>query len=78
MIEQEFQWSRLGNIETGRGNLGSEAPVEMYRLLQYTIFDELSHRYGNETAENIYRSAGFRAGLAFSQNIIERKEDFYD
>ncbi|MCL1790428.1 MAG: 4-vinyl reductase [Peptococcaceae bacterium] len=78
MIEAEFEWSRLGNIETGRGNLGSEAPVEMYRLLQYTIFDELSNRFDDDTAENIYRSAGFRAGLAFSRNIMEKKEDFYD
>ena len=77
MIET-LHWSDLGDIETGRGNLGTELPVEMYRLLQYTIMDELTERFGTDDAEEIIRSAGFRAGVVFSQNLLEKKDDFYD
>ncbi|MCL1917090.1 MAG: 4-vinyl reductase [Peptococcaceae bacterium] len=77
-MNQTLQWSDLGDIKTGRGNLGTELPVEMYRLLQYTIMDELTERFGSEDAEQILRSAGYRAGAVFSQSLLEKKEDFYD
>lgn len=44
--ESEFSWDLIGNIADGREHLGGEMPVMMYRLLEYTIKTELSHRYG--------------------------------
>lgn len=73
-----FDWSRIGDIKVGRENLGDTVPVAVYRLMQYTIRDELVARYGAETAEEITRAAGQRAGLAFSRNLMEPKEDFYE
>jgi predicted hydrocarbon binding protein len=73
-----FQWSSLGDIETGRSNLGPEMPIEVYRLMQYTINDELASRFGGDTAEDILRSAGFRAGAAFAQNVMEKQDNFHD
>lgn len=32
--------------ENSRGNLGGELPVIVYRLLEYSIKDELAVRYG--------------------------------
>ena len=75
-MSEEFQWKRIGNVELGRQNLGSEMPVEVYRLMQYTIFDELNSRYGKKIAEDVIRAAGFRAGMAFSENILDKKDDF--
>lgn len=75
-MNQTFDWSRIGDIKTGRGNLGEEMPVAVYRLLQYTMMDELVDRYGQENAEEVFRSAGLRAGMAFNQNVLERKEEF--
>jgi len=34
--------------ENSRGNLGGELPVIVYRLLEYSIKDELAVRYGRE------------------------------
>ena len=76
-MREKFNWERIGDVELGRQNLGDEMPVEVYRLMQYTILDELITRYEKDTAEDIIRSAGFRAGKAFSENIIEQKSDFH-
>ena len=76
MDQATFDMSRLGDIKTGRGNLGDEMPVAVYRLLHYTVMDELTSRYGKETAEDIIRAAGFRAGTFFVHNIMEKKESF--
>lgn len=71
-----FDWARLGDIGTGRENLGEEMPVAVYRLLQYTMLDELTERYGTETADEIFRSAGHRAGMSFAHNVLVKTDDF--
>lgn len=70
-MSERFDWSRLGDINAGRSNLGDQMPVQVYRLLQYTIMDELEERFGRETTEEILRAAGHRAGRAFAQNVLE-------
>lgn len=72
----EFDWKRLGDVSVGRENLGPEMPVLVYRLLQYTMHDELVERYGKETADDILRAAGFRAGTSFARNVLETQGDF--
>lgn len=65
-----FDWARLGDISLGRENLGDEMPVLVYRLLQYTMHDELVERYGKEAADEVFRSAGHRAGSSFTHNLL--------
>ena len=73
---EKFDWNSLGDITLGRSNLGQSMPVIVYRLMQYTIIGELQDRYGEDSANEIIRSAGFRAGAAFTQNVLERTDDF--
>lgn len=75
-MDNPFSWSRLGDIEKGRGKLGVDMPVAVYRLFQYTMMDELKARCGKEEAEEIFRSAGFRAGRSFAENVLEMPESF--
>jgi predicted hydrocarbon binding protein len=71
-----FEWSRLGDLEAGRGTLGLQMPVSVYRLMQYTILDELEDRFGADDAIDIFRKAGFRAGQAFAKNVLDLSLDF--
>lgn len=71
-----FSWSSLGNIKKGRGELGEEMPVLVYRLMQYTMLDVLSKAHGNERANEYFREAGFLAGIEFARNVLNLQVDF--
>lgn len=71
-----FDWSRLGDVKVGRENLGEEMPVTVYRLLQYTMKDVLDERYGAEASDDIFRTAGHRAGMSFAQNVLGKADSF--
>jgi predicted hydrocarbon binding protein len=71
-----FEWDNLGDIMLGRGNLGPEMPVLVYRLVQYTMKEILVREYGKETAADLFRRAGHLAGLQFAQNCLELTGDF--
>jgi predicted hydrocarbon binding protein len=71
-----FSWENLGDIKEGRGDLGEEMPVLVYRLMQYTMLDVLSKAYGGEQANEYFRQAGFLAGTEFSNNVLDLKVDF--
>ena len=71
-----FTWEGLGNIAEGRGNLGVEMPVIVYRLLQYTLLDVLSKAHGNEQANEYFRKAGYLAGNEFAKHMLDLKADF--
>jgi predicted hydrocarbon binding protein len=73
---EKFDWSSLGDITLGRSNLGQLMPVIVYRLMQYTVISELKGRYGDDAANDIIRSAGFRAGVAFAENVLDHTDDF--
>lgn len=75
-VDRAFEWSRIGDIDEGRQNLGSEMPVAVYRLMQYTIMDELDDTLGGEGAEWLMRRAGFRAGYALATNMLDVTADF--
>ena len=72
----DFFWENLGNIKLGRGDLGEEMPVVVYRLMQYTMLDVLSKAYGCEEANKYFRQAGFLAGSEFAKNILDLSVDF--
>jgi predicted hydrocarbon binding protein len=70
MKKYNFQWKDLGDMEQGRPNLGLEAPVVMYRLMQYAFKDVLSGELGLEETGELFAQAGELAGRAFCQNIL--------
>ena len=71
-----FSWDSLGNIKEGRGDMGEDMPVLVYRLMQYTMLDVLTKAYGGEQANEHFRQAGFLAGTEFAKNTLELKADF--
>ncbi len=71
-----FTWESLGDIKKGRGNLGEEMPVLVYRLMQYTMLDVLSKAHGNEKANEYFRQAGYLAGMEFANHVLDLQADF--
>jgi predicted hydrocarbon binding protein len=71
-----FSWENLGNIKEGRGDLGEEMPVLVYRLMQYTMLDVLAREFGEEKANDYIRKAGHLAGSEFAKNVLDLNADF--
>ena len=44
--EPIFEWAMLGQIDTGRPNLGFTTHVSVYRLMQFTLRDVLIRQHG--------------------------------
>ena len=72
---QDFSWSKIGDITAGRPNLGPEVPVAVYRLFEYAMFDVLSHQLGLEKAQELFRTAGHKAGMEFAKNTLDLTAD---
>ncbi|MDR0357770.1 MAG: 4-vinyl reductase [Clostridiales Family XIII bacterium] len=72
----DFSWENLGDIKAGRGDLGEEMPVLVYRLMQYTLLDVLTKEFGEEKANDCFRESGFLAGKEFAQNTLDLTADF--
>ena len=71
-----FSWDGLGDIKAGRGELGEEMPVLIYRLMQFTMLDILSKAYGHDQANDYFRQAGFLAGSEFAKHTLNLGVDF--
>lgn len=71
-----FSWGDLSNIKEGRGSLGEEMPVMVYRLMQYTMVDVLTREFGREKTNYYLREAGRLAGAEFARNVLDLKVDF--
>lgn len=76
--ELQFSWDMLGDIASGRPNLGNTMSVAVYRLMQFTLRDVLIKNYGPKEAERIYFEAGRSAGREFFKNLVTHKTDFND
>jgi len=74
----QFSWADLGDIETGRPNLGTTTHVAVYRLMQYTLRDVLIQRFDPQTASQILYDAGKSAGLNFCKNILDTTLELND
>lgn len=61
----------LGFKRKGRENLGSELPVIVYRMLEYSLKEELRERYGKEAQIAAFRGAGKRAGEYFARYFLD-------
>ncbi len=73
-----FEWSMLGDVATGRPNLGSGMDVNVYRLMQFTLRDVIIKRFDTETADRIFYEAGQHAGRMFSRELITKENNFND
>ena len=71
-----FSWTDLSNIKKGRGSLGEDMPVLVYRLMQYTMVDVLTRELGREKANHFLKEAGYLAGMEFTRNVLDLKVDF--
>ena len=56
--------------EKSRENLGEELPVLVYRMLEYSLKEELCRRYGKEAQVDIFRKAGRMAGEYFAKHML--------
>ena len=74
--KKTFTWDNLGDVKTGRGDLGDEMPVSVYRLMQYTLLDVLSEEFGLERANSFFSKAGHLAGLQFAKNELTLDLEF--
>ncbi|MDR1769310.1 MAG: 4-vinyl reductase [Hungatella sp.] len=72
----DFSWENLGDIKLGRGDLGEEMPVLVYRLMQYTMLDVLSKKFGEDKANEFFRAAGHMAGTEYANNVLDTNVDF--
>jgi predicted hydrocarbon binding protein len=70
----KFDWNKIGNLEEGRPSLGTDMPIAVYRLMQYTVMEELYELFSPEEAEDVFRRAGFRAGEAFAYNLLDLEQ----
>lgn len=71
-----FTWDSLGNVKLGRGALGEEMPVLVYRLMQFTLLETISDELGIQKANEIFRKAGHLAGSEFAKNVLKLDLDF--
>lgn len=74
-IPDKFDWSGLGDIALGRATLGQDVPVIVYRLFQYTMKAILKQEYGAQHSDELLRKAGYLAGIAFAQNVLDLTGD---
>jgi len=70
-----FSWNLLGDIKTGRPNLGPVTRLEVYRLMQYTFRDILEQEFGTEKTDEIFYRAGLLAGKEFFANVVGAPAD---
>ena len=76
--ELMFDWSMLGDVASGRPNLGSTMDVNVYRLMQFTLRDVLIKEYDTETADRIFYDTGQHAGQTFCAELINKNANFSD
>jgi predicted hydrocarbon binding protein len=72
----DFFRDNLGAIKEGRGDLGSEMPVLVYRLMQYAMLYVLSISHGLEKANDYFRQAGFLVGSEFAKHTFNLSANF--
>jgi len=74
--KKAFTWDSLGDVKLGRGDLGEEMPVLIYRLMQFTLLETLSQELGLSKTNDFFRKAGHLAGAEFAKNMLPLDSDF--
>lgn len=73
--EFQFNWSHLGDINSGRPNLGTQTHVAAYRLMQYSIRDAIIRHVTPAFADKVFFDAGRSAGKELYANLIHPVAD---
>ncbi|MBF4693386.1 V4R domain-containing protein [Fusibacter ferrireducens] len=73
--ESIFEWGMLGDVKLGRPHLGEHVPVDVYRLMQFTLRDEMIRILGVEQTNQIFFAAGKKAGVEFVRNVVGKQAD---
>ncbi|MDR2940425.1 MAG: 4-vinyl reductase [Clostridiales bacterium] len=68
----------LGDIDSGRPNLGGNMPVFVYRLFELSVADILEKNFGKDKTDEIIRSAGFQSGIEYAKNYLDLTLSFND
>lgn len=68
---RDFSWEQLGDIDAGRPNLGRQAPVAIYRLLQFSLRHAIVAEHGHEAASRLLEAAGRTAGSQFCRRVLD-------
>jgi hypothetical protein len=50
--------------------------VAVYRLMEYSLRETLLEEFGKEKQVEVFRSAGFKAGVYFAENLLDTKLPF--
>lgn len=64
----------LQYAKDGREHLGEELPVFVYRMLEFSLKEELRKRYGRDIQIDVFRSAGRMAGEYFARNFLNLEQ----
>ncbi len=70
-IIHNLSMEAIGNIDLGRGSLGVEMPVAVYRLFQLAIREAITQRGGDGEMVETLRQAGKIAGSVFAQELLD-------
>jgi predicted hydrocarbon binding protein len=76
-----FNWESIGDLETGRPDLGDTTSVTAYRLFQFSLRHVLEERLGVDETDAMIRRAGRLAGKEFAATQLDRSkcpEEFLD
>ena len=65
-----FTWDLIGDIPTGRPNLGPTTRLEVYRLMQYCFRDVIEQHVGTAKTHEIFFDAGKLAGGQFYDHLL--------
>lgn len=69
-LKYQFSWDLIGDIETGRPNLGGSTRVEVYRLMQFCFRDVMEKKLGTEKTDELFYDAGYLAGQHFYNQFL--------
>ena len=57
--------------KNSRGNLGADIPVLVYRMLEYSLRDAITERFGKDVQVELFRKAGRTAGEYFARHFLD-------
>ena len=67
----DFSWDAIGDIDAGRPNLGRQAPVAVYRLMQFSLRHAMVIEFGPAAAAKLLAAAGRIAGSEFCRRVLD-------
>jgi len=70
----EFNWDIIGDLQEGRPNLGDQVNLVLYRVMQYTFYDVIVKKFGEEESNRLFYEAGNIAGRFFFEHFLKEQK----